>query len=395
MEHVQEPPQFSEAYKQSGGLLCISPSGRLVAVVLQFRLLIRDVETLQTVQVFSHEDEISHVEWSCDSLYVLCVLPRRGLCHVWAVDNAEWYCKIDEGPLGVAHARWAPDGRHVLTSSDHAMRLTVWSLLDRSVCYIRAPKLPVAGIAFSADGRWLAIAERREGVDSVGVYETHTYEQHAHFAVGTDDLARLEWAPTAARLASGSTRGADGADASSADWLLLTDGALRLRVLVYRRDGQLVAQFDQPEDHGPLGAQLSAWAPAGRLIALGSYAGEVRLLTARTCHCIGRLLHPASLRATHADGQGPDALVFREVLLGAQGEDNAAEGEWRAASASAHLQELAESLPHLPALTRPTRFEPLRLSAAAGGAVSLPHVSAARQRTEALPKIGARAPGPR
>ncbi|KAJ1636721.1 hypothetical protein T492DRAFT_861030, partial [Pavlovales sp. CCMP2436] len=87
---AQSPPQFSEAYKQTKGQPRISPNGRLLAVVIQFRLFIRDVETLQTVQLYAHDDEISHVAWSCDSLYVLCVLPRRGLCHVWSVEDAEW-----------------------------------------------------------------------------------------------------------------------------------------------------------------------------------------------------------------------------------------------------------------------------------------------------------------
>lgn len=391
LEH--EPPQFSEAYGQSGGLLSISPSGRLVAVAAQHRLLVRDVETQQVVQAFSHDGEVGHAEWSCDSLYVLAVLRGRGLCHVWAVNDAEWYCKVDEGPLGLAHARWAPDGRHVLTSSCHGVRLTVWSLLDRSVCYVRAPKLPVAGVAFSADGRWLAVAERREGADWLGVYECAAgYERACAFEVATHDLASVAWAPAAAGL------GAAGTEASSADWLLVTDGCMQLCALVYRRDGQLIAKLQHDEGQAPLGARLGAWAPAGNMVAVGSYAGEVRVLVARTCHCVAQLCHPSTLRGFPRGGLGAPPLVFAEALL--DGEEPRAEGAGgagrRAKSAASQLQELAESLPHLRALTRPTRFEPRHLSAAPGGGLRLPTASAADEREQALPKIGAqRARGPR
>ena len=55
---------------------------------------------------------------------------------VWSVSDTEWHCKIDEGPVGLAHARWSPDGRHVLAAADFNLRITIWSLLDRSVYYI-------------------------------------------------------------------------------------------------------------------------------------------------------------------------------------------------------------------------------------------------------------------
>lgn len=393
---LDEPPQFSEAFKQTKGRLSISPSGRLVAVVVQYRLTIRDVESLRTVQVFSHDDEVSHVEWSADSLYVLCVLPHRGLCHVWAVDDAEWYCKIDEGPLGVAHARWAPDGRHVLSSSDFGMRLTVWSLLDRSVRYIRAPKFPAAAVAFSAEGGWLAVAERREGVDALGVYECGSFERVAHFALATADVADVCWAPAAAGLVGGGTRGAGAADTSSPDWLLVTDGPLQLALFVYRRDGQLISRLaaNSTRPARALGARLSAWAPAGRVVAFGSYDGEVRVLVSRTCHCIAQLLHPRTLRATHADDDRRDPLVFREELLAAdQRADGAAHGAAetmvRADSAAMQLQELAESLPHVDTLTRPTHFVP---ASAAEQPIHLPRRAAAALRDEPLPKIGPPAP---
>ena len=77
------------------------------------------------------------------------------MVQVWSVSQPEWHCKVDEGPVGLAFARWAPDGRHVLAAADFQLRITIWSLLDRSVCYIRFPKFAKEGLAFSPDGRSL------------------------------------------------------------------------------------------------------------------------------------------------------------------------------------------------------------------------------------------------
>lgn len=89
--------QFSDSLEESGDAH-FSPDGRLVATATAFRLFVRDVHTLQLTQLYSCADAIERVEWSCDSKYVLCGIFRRGLVQVWSIDNAEWHCKIDEGP---------------------------------------------------------------------------------------------------------------------------------------------------------------------------------------------------------------------------------------------------------------------------------------------------------
>ena len=140
---------YSEVHDASSGVLRASPDGKLLAGAEAYRIIIRDLDTLQTVQIYSCLDQIEHIEWSADSKYVLCALFKRGLVQVWSVDAPEWHCKIDEGPLGLAWARWAPGARHVVASSDFSIRLTIWSLVDRSVFFIKCPKFPRAGIDFS------------------------------------------------------------------------------------------------------------------------------------------------------------------------------------------------------------------------------------------------------
>lgn len=150
---------FSETYRHSGPAPIFSPNGRYVAAAMEYRLVVRDIDSLQVVQLYSCLDKIQHIEWCCNSNYILCGLFKRAIVQIWSIEEPEWTCKIDEGPAGVQHAIWSPDGLHVLVVADFQIRITIWSLVDRTCSYIKGPKFADKGIAFSPDGRLLALAE--------------------------------------------------------------------------------------------------------------------------------------------------------------------------------------------------------------------------------------------
>ena len=209
---------FSSPHQQTGGLVHFSPDGRLVACAAAYRLVVRDVETLEIVHIFSCKDVIEKIEWSRDSKYVLCGIFKRGLAQIWSVEQPEWYCNVDEGPIGLACVRFSPGGRHVLATADFQLRITVWSLLDRSVCYIRFPKFTEAGLDFSPDARMMALAERRDGKDSVALFECDGWTALRSFPVATEDLADLRWSPDSTVLC-------------------VIDSVLQYQVLLYPVDG--------------------------------------------------------------------------------------------------------------------------------------------------------------
>jgi hypothetical protein len=105
---------------------------------------------------------------------------------VWSADQADWACKIDEGPAGVAAARWSPDGSCVLAYASMGIRTTVWSLAQRRCHYLAGCKGaadPSTTAGFSPDGTQYAQLERYECCDHVSVYETETWARSAHFKV--------------------------------------------------------------------------------------------------------------------------------------------------------------------------------------------------------------------
>jgi hypothetical protein len=62
---------------------------------------------------------------------------------------------------GLAYALWGPTLNHILTVSEFKIRLTVWSLQDKSVQYIKNPKFDDArGITFSPNKKLMALAEK-------------------------------------------------------------------------------------------------------------------------------------------------------------------------------------------------------------------------------------------
>lgn len=49
---------------------------------MQYRLIIRDVNTLQILQLYTCLDQIQYIEWSSDSLFILCAMYKRGIVQV-------------------------------------------------------------------------------------------------------------------------------------------------------------------------------------------------------------------------------------------------------------------------------------------------------------------------
>uniref|UniRef100_A0A8D2F9W8 WD repeat containing, antisense to TP73 n=1 Tax=Theropithecus gelada TaxID=9565 RepID=A0A8D2F9W8_THEGE len=192
---------FSEVFKLSSLLCKFSPDGKYLASCVQYRLVVRDVNTLQILQLYTCLDQIQHIEWSADSLFILCAMYKRGLVQVWSLEQPEWHCKIDEGSAGLVASCWSPDGRHILNTTEFHLRITVWSLCTKSVSYIKYPKACLQGIAFTRDGRYMALAERRDCKDYVSIFVCSDWQLLRHFDTDTQDLTGIEWAPNGCVLA--------------------------------------------------------------------------------------------------------------------------------------------------------------------------------------------------
>uniref|UniRef100_A0AAY5KIF1 WD repeat containing, antisense to TP73 n=1 Tax=Esox lucius TaxID=8010 RepID=A0AAY5KIF1_ESOLU len=284
---------FSEVFKQSNQLCKVSPDGKYLATCVQYRLVVRDVKTLQILQLYTCLDQVVHMEWSSDSLFVLCAMYKRGLVQVWSLEQPDWYCKIDEGSIGLVSSRWSPDGRHILNTTEFHLRITVWSLCTKAVSYIKYPKACQKGMDFSRDGCYMALAERRDCRDYVSVFVCEDWHLLRHFETETQDMAGVEWSPNSCVLA-------------------VWDSCLEYKVLLYSLDGRLLSTYSAYE--WSLGIKSLAWSPSSQFLAIGSYDEKVRILNHITWKKLTELDHPATISNTKAvstlsNGQGwvPDS----------------------------------------------------------------------------------------
>jgi len=180
-------------------LVKFSPDGKFVANAVQFRLIVRDaLDTLQISQLFTCLDAIVSFSWSPDSKLIMCLMPRRALIQIWSLEQSDWSCKIDEGSAGLKWALWTPDSLHVISNADFDVRATVWSLTSKAVAYVKhMSKAGINGLAFSADDRYMAFAERRDCKDALSVFDLTSWSLVKHFSLPTRELAGLAWKPSA------------------------------------------------------------------------------------------------------------------------------------------------------------------------------------------------------
>ncbi|XP_051143651.1 uncharacterized protein LOC127260049 [Andrographis paniculata] len=277
--------EFTETYKQTGPC-AFSPNARFLAVAVDYRLVIRDVLTFKVVQLFSCLDKITYIEWALDSEYILCGLLKKSMIQAWSLAQPEWTCKIDEGPAGISYARWSPDSRHILTTSEFQLRLTVWSLLNTACIHVQWPKHGSKGVSFSKDGKFAAICTRRDCKDHVNLLSCYTWEILNVFAVDTLDLADIQWSPD---------------DSAIVIW----DSPLEYKVLIYSPDGRCLSKYQAYESG--LGVKSVSWSPSSQFLAVGSYDQMIRVLNHLTWKVFAEFMHLSTVRGPCA------AAVFKEV----------------------------------------------------------------------------------
>ncbi|PAA71622.1 hypothetical protein BOX15_Mlig021993g1 [Macrostomum lignano] len=291
---------FSELIPFSGGsrLASFSPSGFYLAEAAQFRANVRDSKSLELLQSFACADQITDLAWSPDSLFLMCVMRKRALVQVWSLEHPDWACKIDEGVAGLVAACWAPDSRRVLTTADFNLRVTVWSLTDKTVAYLKHPKACSKYIAFSSDGCLLALAERRGLKDCVSVFNCGGdtgWQLVAHFDAGTEDLDGLAWSPDATALAC---------------W----DGCLRSRVAIFSPTGTQLHTFSAyPLERG-LGTKCVEWSPSSQFLAVGCYDGSLRLLNNITWEPLAEMRGQTCVEPPPSSSASSSGIVaYREI----------------------------------------------------------------------------------
>ncbi|KAH8875686.1 WD repeat-containing protein WRAP73 [Schistosoma japonicum] len=268
---------FSDIVKVSNSLVVLSSNGIYVASASQHKVFIRIANTLQIFQIFGCVDVVNNILWSGDSLFLLCVLKSRSIAQIFSLENPDWTCKVDEGSAGLLNAIWSPDSRHFLTTTDFHLRITVWSISEVSVSYLKFPKACANNLAFCPGGRYLALLERRNFQDHLSLFDCRLqWTILWNITLNTDDAVGIVWSP-------------DGR------YILAYDNCLRYQASVYSVDGRHLCTYCAYKPAQELlGIKSISWSPTGQLLALGSYDQKCRLLNNFNWTCIACLKHPVN-----------------------------------------------------------------------------------------------------
>ncbi|XP_065061599.1 WD repeat-containing protein WRAP73-like [Rhopilema esculentum] len=278
---------FSECFKQTGQLCKFSADGKYIANSVQYRVIIRDAKTLQIASLFTCLDSIDVLEWSSDSLFILCGNFKRALVQVWSIEHSDWTCKIDEGVAGLEALRWAPDGRHILSTSKFKLRITVWSLIDKTVSYIRYPKHTNQGLSFTKDGKFMALAERRNCKDFISIFSCGTWQLVKHFEADTNDLTDLAWSPDGRILA-------------------VWESCLEYNMLLYAMNGRIISSYSAYDF--ALGIKAVTWSPSSQFLVIASYDQSIRVLNNITWTAVTEFKHSSSIG-------DQNAVIYKEVQM--------------------------------------------------------------------------------
>ncbi|KAL0226438.1 hypothetical protein P9112_013762 [Eukaryota sp. TZLM1-RC] len=181
---------FSDAFSHTGQTF-FSPNYEYIASANKNRLIIRNTLDMEVVHIFSCQDVIQKVSWSKDSKLVLCGCFKRSLVQVFLIADPEWKCRIHDPLASIVNCYWAPDSRHVITVADFQLRLTIWSLVNRSGRYISYPKFSDKGICFNNDGTLMAVLRRENCKDSVRLYSVENWEQVLEKELSSTDAGNL------------------------------------------------------------------------------------------------------------------------------------------------------------------------------------------------------------
>jgi WD40 repeat protein len=283
---------FSEKAVFTGPLPCFSPDGKLVALAQEYRLVVREVETLAVVGLFSCLDRIEALSWSPCGELILCGMYTHGTAQVFSIADSEWSCSITEGLAGICSARWCPSCEEILLTAEFQVKLSVWSLVDQNCQNLPPPKHPEAGIAFSPDGTQLAVLERLECKDWLAVYDTSCWELISHSPLPTTDAADISWAPDGSSIAC---------------WDSPAQGPLLCVMDPAGSDTNTPIAIHQGSSYG-LGFKSVAWSPSGQLLVVGSYEQDASVLNNVTWTALADFHHATAIT-------GPaSVLVYQEEI---------------------------------------------------------------------------------
>lgn len=147
--------------------------------------------------------------------------------------------------------------------------------MDKSVSYIKHPKLVKGGMEFTQDGGHMVLAERRSSKDYLSIFDCKKWILVNNFEAASKDLAGLCISP-------------------NGHYICIWESCVEYKLYIHMMSGSCVCSYSAYNniwEYG-LGIKIVKWSPTGQFLSIGSYDEKVRLLNNITWSCFAEHNHP-------------------------------------------------------------------------------------------------------
>ncbi|KAI9283207.1 hypothetical protein BY458DRAFT_467448 [Sporodiniella umbellata] len=281
---------FSNLCTQAFYQVKISPNSQYVANVTGNKVVVRRLEAdLSIVNVFESSKVINYIHWSPNSECILLVNFEMSKIQVHSVIDPKWTATIKDSAFPIASVKWTPDSKSLMCTSEMGLRVSVWNLSKRDQKFINYSKFQDRGIEASPDGKYIAVAHKRLGKDTLSVYYSASFVLLQQFELNTVDLENFKWSPDSSCIA-------------------VWDSCLYNSLIIYRPDGYICATYCGYE-YG-LGIKTVNWSQNEKLVAVGYHNQTVHLLSTISWDLISILEHSSVVK-----NQDSNTLILEETTL--------------------------------------------------------------------------------
>ena len=256
-----------------------SPDGNALAIAKGVNLVVYASPSMTLLFKHAFSSNITYIQFSNDSSMIAVGLFKINQCEIISVFNTNTLVKINESIHGITNIYWCPCNSKLLTVSLYNTKITVWNLIDQSanqiINYISLPKYHDKGIEFSYDEKFLAVTERKDSKDYIGIYFIGNFKLMSHFVLNTNDMQDMKWS-------------------KDNTYLIVIDSVTDNGLYVYSITGNLLFLYEPYQDNfGAMSLQVS---PCGHFISVGYGDNAVRLFHYITYKKICELQHDINLQ---------------------------------------------------------------------------------------------------
>ncbi|XP_042902001.1 WD repeat-containing protein WRAP73 isoform X3 [Parasteatoda tepidariorum] len=222
----------------------------MIAYAVQNELIVENFKVKGEKRRFVCDFSIDLILWSPDSDLITCCMLKQNLIQVWSLSDPSWRCKINENAINIAHISWAPDNRHLIVLSEFNFKITIWSLALSKSTVIANPKCVKNCYAFSKCSKYMAVVERKDFMDFIGIYSCDNFQHLKEFSIDCENAGEVYFSPVELVIA-------------------IVAAFSEYKVLFYTIDGRLINSFTKAD--ASLGITSFSWSAQSFYIFVGDY----------------------------------------------------------------------------------------------------------------------------